>query len=620
MVTKSFLSVALSTSLFALSSAGPIKLAPEKTNTQGDTVKLLPVREVELFPHIERRSDDFSTLQLRDEIRLIYGSDPITQHGVHLAEMKITKSDPRHPFILLEDLEHHLDDAHCAGEDLYLKFNNKQGMDTAVRSWDWVNQKNPDFFYLITHHHHKGCGPDEERTAYKIVGVKRDPASLRISLTRRNVSWDEAARTFKLRIGSVDHPSIHRRGQGKQAPIVSEQRHRAKGSHTYDWSRKNYSLWTKKLPLSKMDLTCADCSLTGDMKIEAWAERRNSSLGVDFGVDFQPGIKKAIVQLKATIDAKWEDARTPEFITLKLQPANIAIPGIGDFGLKLIATPQLVLSGEARGEVEASVQLKTGDASVSAWWDEEGPHFDYSKNNWDIAKPEFKLVKAQVVAEGNLDAVLKLGLRAGLTLNPGLLPGIKKGDLGVDFSVTAGAKNKFQAGWKHGGFCPKEKGEWGADFTSNLAIDAVAEILDSALPEAVRFIRAGFIKNMKKEWPLIKPRPLFPGETCIAYETGERPGVPSKAYPQGPIYPEGPKIRAKIVNGVDGYEIVTSSVRPPNIKATETIAYLKKHWRGQPLSVWNMEEEQFDKIFLCTTDTKNNYFVNRHIGPCEPEH
>ncbi|KAK6499304.1 hypothetical protein TWF506_003931 [Arthrobotrys conoides] len=167
--------------------------------------RLLPVREGSLYPHLRKRDGDLSVLHLRDSVVLHYGGI-IENERTHLANVTVQKPDPDHPLILLEDMDKLTQSIKCTGDKMALEFKDKTAMDYAIKQWDWVNDKTPDYFYLITFHQHEGCGEVNDRSSYKISAVAYDESTLTTTLTREQASWDETAQLFQLQVSTLEAP------------------------------------------------------------------------------------------------------------------------------------------------------------------------------------------------------------------------------------------------------------------------------------------------------------------------------------------------------------------------------------------------------------------------------
>ncbi|KAF3925964.1 hypothetical protein ABW20_dc0106809 [Dactylellina cionopaga] len=221
MVYASLLPVALSLGLFGLrANAGVIRSdalsmqrrAPETYYgvSFADPIRLPPSRPEDIFPHLRKRADNLSRVELQDELRLTWGNRGV--QGRAVADMTLEKPGPNHPLLALESFDDLTDKITCQDKNqkITLKFKTKEVMDRAITSWDWVNQDTSDYFFLITNH--AGCGPDVDRHPYKVVSVKYDPSALTTVLNTQTTTWNETAQNYKMRIGG-NHPE-------SQLPVI----------------------------------------------------------------------------------------------------------------------------------------------------------------------------------------------------------------------------------------------------------------------------------------------------------------------------------------------------------------------------------------------------------------
>ncbi|KAK6344336.1 hypothetical protein TWF696_007975 [Orbilia brochopaga] len=207
MVSTKSLAWALTCGFFGLQAyAGTIEDWQSPPGVEARSLDLVPIREEELFPNLQKRSDDFTRVHPQDEVRMFFGK-AISESHINLANLTVTQPDAQHPILLLERFDDLTESIACTNNDteLALKFRSKDAMDTAIKAWDWVNQNESDFFFLISHHHHNGCGAQEERTPYKITAVQYDQFNLAVILTKQPVTWDETLHNFQLSIGTTDH-------------------------------------------------------------------------------------------------------------------------------------------------------------------------------------------------------------------------------------------------------------------------------------------------------------------------------------------------------------------------------------------------------------------------------
>ncbi|KAK6337556.1 hypothetical protein TWF730_002953 [Orbilia blumenaviensis] len=170
-------------------------------------IGMIPIRQEHIIKGLKRRSNDFSRLKPQDQVKMFYGKALSDSH-LRIADMTVTKPDANHPLILLENFDDLTDSITCTDQDskIALKFKSKDAMDTAIKSWDWINKSESDYFFLFTHHHHTGCGPDEERTSYKITSVDYDETALTTVLTKEKATWNETLQNFEIKIRTVEHP------------------------------------------------------------------------------------------------------------------------------------------------------------------------------------------------------------------------------------------------------------------------------------------------------------------------------------------------------------------------------------------------------------------------------
>ena len=71
------------------------------------------------------------------------------------------------PIVLMERFEGLTSKVDCKGDDgsMSLVFNSKAAYDYALKTWQYINDKDDEQFLLIANH--DGCGPDDERQPYK---------------------------------------------------------------------------------------------------------------------------------------------------------------------------------------------------------------------------------------------------------------------------------------------------------------------------------------------------------------------------------------------------------------------------------------------------------------------
>ena len=82
------------------------------------------------------------------------------------ANMTLYASDGL-PIVLMERFEGLTSKVDCKGDDgaMSLVFKSKDAYDYALKTWQYINDKDDEQFLLIANH--DGCGPDDERQPYK---------------------------------------------------------------------------------------------------------------------------------------------------------------------------------------------------------------------------------------------------------------------------------------------------------------------------------------------------------------------------------------------------------------------------------------------------------------------
>ncbi|KAK6540596.1 hypothetical protein TWF694_007991 [Orbilia ellipsospora] len=168
-------------------------------------IDLLPLRTDELFPRLRKRADDLSSLGFQDRLSLFYGANDHNDYSkLHLGNMTLTRGS--HPIILLEDFDSLASDIKCTGDKMAIKFNSREAMDYAKKSWGNVSATN--YFTMITHHQHTGCGEKETRTPFRIVALDYKPEQSTVILKKEETNWDKTAQNFEFHIGAITHPTV----------------------------------------------------------------------------------------------------------------------------------------------------------------------------------------------------------------------------------------------------------------------------------------------------------------------------------------------------------------------------------------------------------------------------
>ncbi|KAK6506746.1 hypothetical protein TWF481_005206 [Arthrobotrys musiformis] len=200
MVSAKILSLSsLAAGLFSL----PAQALLTKNNNVnlGRAERMLPTRAENLYPHLKKRADDLSKLDLQEEMQLTW-TYPNKDGSMTVADMKLKKPKADHPLLALESFDDLTTSIKCedSNKKISVAFKSSEAMERAVENWDYVNQNQSDYFYLIANH--VGCGPDAERHPYKVVGVDFNEAALTTTFSTQATSWNETAATYDMKLGT----------------------------------------------------------------------------------------------------------------------------------------------------------------------------------------------------------------------------------------------------------------------------------------------------------------------------------------------------------------------------------------------------------------------------------
>ena len=162
-------------------------LGSAETVSEGPAVlSPINVRHYEAATGMRRRDDqDFSDLDPNTQSQLIYGRpggkisfppscwttieanhDHAGDGQLLFANMTLYAPDGL-PIVLMERFEGLTSKVDCKGDDgsMSLVFKSKAAYEYALKTWQYINDKDDEQFLLIANH--EGCGPDDERQPYK---------------------------------------------------------------------------------------------------------------------------------------------------------------------------------------------------------------------------------------------------------------------------------------------------------------------------------------------------------------------------------------------------------------------------------------------------------------------
>ncbi|KAF3931909.1 hypothetical protein ABW20_dc0100443 [Dactylellina cionopaga] len=398
MVSSTFLSIALSYGLLGLQayaspiinldsitalkpireddlSAGTLKLNSFQKRAIEDSmenaIELLPINEDEFVPnHLRKRSDDLSRLDLKEEVRMIYGG-VCSKSQIYMANMTLQQPDADHPLIMMEKFDGLLKSVSCKKGSIAMDFNTKAAMDYAIKAWDWINEKDDDYFFLIANH--KGCSEDAQRTPYRISKVDYDEKAFKTVLTTESISWDNLAANFDLSLGSANlSPRLSKRGLNSRDitkrgfwDIFS----------TFDFGKSVYwdlsvgdnfsrkTIYSDPFHQAKMlQMTCAGCYLSGGIEFSGYVRVERFSVK-ELRIGGKPKNLHAKLEVETVLaGAIPGGALKFEQTLFELGIPGLSIPGIFTLGPSLQYQVGFGLSsaGTANFTVGVATQIQNG--------------------------------------------------------------------------------------------------------------------------------------------------------------------------------------------------------------------------------------------------------------------
>ncbi|KAF3907040.1 hypothetical protein AA313_de0203988 [Arthrobotrys entomopaga] len=501
-------------------------------NHDGTVLSLGYLRDDEIFPHLRRRNTDLKNLELKDEVMLAFG------HGADVvADIKLMKPSPKTRLLKLEAFDELTKSIDCPNGSFKIQFNNKEALNHALKSWDWIQKETGNSFYLLVgRNKHQKCSPKQDITPYQVNVLKGDEAADTVVLTTKEDTWEHVAQNFEFNIGgdedsndgfdtddSIAARDVVARGFKESflgavdtvSDVIDPFTPFSKRvlNLTYDQTYEDKVLYKKghgnKLESS---IKCVKCSLKGRAKFKAHVGGRNGG-ATNWSFKFQPNAA-AIFDLQSVLKGEITKAHTPDLLTIPLFPA---IPPIGilSLGIHLVASPGVEGSLNANGALDTSIHWNSRANLIEANF--HNGDFSINGGKWRTHKPKVEIKPADnsFRAEGKLDAYFKLGLQVGLTVGP-----VKA----VAFAgVTATTANSIEAGHKPGGYCKDEaeskykdsKGEWGVKFKSEFGIKAGVTLEENVLPDAFKQITN--FPELQHHVDIVKPFAIFGQiEHCFA--------------------------------------------------------------------------------------------------------
>ncbi|KAF3922333.1 hypothetical protein AA313_de0200381 [Arthrobotrys entomopaga] len=360
---------------------GNLKLQELRSRSIADSmanaIELLPINEDEFTPsHLRKRGDDLSRLDLRNEVRMIYGG-VTAKSQIYMANMTLYQPSNDHPLIMMENFDGLLKSVSCDIGSATLSFNTKEAMDYAIKAWDWVNEAETDHFFLIANH--KSCGVDAQRTPYKVVGVKYDDKAFTSVLTIEPIAWESLAGDFELNLASAVLPSrLRRRGVQVSSADITKRGFWDIFS-SFDFGKSVYwdlsigdhsrrSIFVEPFhEFKRLEVNCVGCYITGGVQISGYVKVENFAVKVlQFGA--QPKNFNAKVEIETVLRAGIpKGAFNIDQTLFEMGIPGMSIPGIFTLGpsLQYHVGFGLATSGVANFSVGVTASLPNSAALIN---------------------------------------------------------------------------------------------------------------------------------------------------------------------------------------------------------------------------------------------------------------
>ncbi|KAL8941040.1 MAG: hypothetical protein Q9216_002487 [Gyalolechia sp. 2 TL-2023] len=324
-------------------------------------LKPINVNDFEVATGIRRRAaGDFSDLDLSTQAQLIYGR-PGNDGQLLLANMTLYAPDGLQ-IVMMERFEPLTSAVDCNGDDglMSLTFKSQEAFQRALDTWSFINKAQEKQFLLIANH--DGCGPQDERQAYRITQVREDPAKLTTFLTAQTAPWSDVAGTYDLDFGrAMTTPkNPQRRGlwdkiQDVGNDVVDTVQDIGSGvadtlGDAGDFIINGDADFSKsvKFPVSMgtpgeahpivsttlFSLNCTDCYVTGSFQVTGHISVQDFSLQ-DFSLAGSPQGLAAKLELDTKITAPYSPdslSYTRELFSMGVPEAGISVPKIFDLG------------------------------------------------------------------------------------------------------------------------------------------------------------------------------------------------------------------------------------------------------------------------------------------------
>ncbi|KAL9026335.1 MAG: hypothetical protein Q9196_004985 [Gyalolechia fulgens] len=253
--------------------------------------------------------------------------------------------------VMMERFEPLTSAVDCNGDDglMSLKFKSQGAFQRALDTWSFINKAQEKQFLLIANH--DGCGPQDERQAYRITQIREDAAKLTTFLTAQKVPWSDIAGTYDLDFGRaiISSKNPQRQGLSDKVTNIGTDITNFLGD-TDDFMLNGDADFSKsiKFPVdvgtpgevhpivssTLFSLDCTDCYITGSFRVTGHLSIKDFSLQ-DFSLSGSPQGLAAKLELATNIRAPYSPTSlnyTRELFSMDVPEAGISVPKIFDLG------------------------------------------------------------------------------------------------------------------------------------------------------------------------------------------------------------------------------------------------------------------------------------------------
>ncbi|RPA91824.1 hypothetical protein L873DRAFT_1794663 [Choiromyces venosus 120613-1] len=173
-----------------------------------EEVLLRPIDIDYLHHSLNRRSDvpkldNYSRLDPSMRELLMYGAPFAQDGGLFVANMTVNAPKGK-KLLLMEKFNGFTKEVDCttAGDGkLSVTLKERKTYDYVYRIWGWLNENDKNEFVMITNH--KGCGPENERTVYRVYQVDFDDEEMRVSFYSEEKEWATSIGSYSVDFGNL---------------------------------------------------------------------------------------------------------------------------------------------------------------------------------------------------------------------------------------------------------------------------------------------------------------------------------------------------------------------------------------------------------------------------------